>query len=357
MKRLVLWALLLSTHQLGIAQSIPDTLKVAFTQAPPFIIEENGSLAGINIWLWEKVAQELDITYEMQPMGFQEMIEALYEGSIDVSINPLTITSERSKHIHFTHSYYASNSTVVVVDDSSFQKLLQFLNSFFNLNFWRGFSALLFLIVLFGIAIWYFERHQNPDQFRSSWKGIWDGLWWSVVTMTTVGYGDKAPRSKAGKVIALIWMFSGLLFISGLTASVASTLTINQLQSNPEGFVEYKSSPVGCIENSSTSEFLRTKFFNDIQSYENVTAGLDALMDREVDAFLYDEPILRYRIDQEEKFQHLRILPFEFDLQLYAFGLPDDQTELRDILSQKILEITESVEWQIVLNEYNLSEI
>jgi ABC-type amino acid transport substrate-binding protein len=175
--------------------------------------------------------------------------------------------------------------------------------------------------------------------------------------MTTVGYGDKAPRSKAGKVIALIWMFSGLLFISGLTASVASTLTINQLQSNPEGFVEYKSSPVGCIENSSTSEFLRTKFFNDIRSYENVTAGLDALMDREVDAFLYDEPILRYRIDQEEKFQHLRILPFEFDLQLYAFGLPDDQTELRDILSQKILEITESVEWQIVLNEYNLSEI
>jgi ABC-type amino acid transport substrate-binding protein len=143
MKRLVLWALLLSTHQLGIAQSIPDTLKVAFTQAPPFIIEENGSLAGINIWLWEKVAQELDITYEMQPMGFQEMIEALYEGSIDVSINPLTITSERSKHIHFTHSYYASNSTVVVVDDSSFQKLLQFLNSFFNLNFWRGFSAFL----------------------------------------------------------------------------------------------------------------------------------------------------------------------------------------------------------------------
>ncbi|MEM1324339.1 MAG: transporter substrate-binding domain-containing protein [Bacteroidota bacterium] len=357
MKNFLLVALLLCTHQWSTAQSIPDTLKVAFTQAPPFIIEADGKLEGINIWLWNKVAQELDIIYELQPMGFREMLEALYDGSIDVSINPLTITSERNKKMNFTHSYYASHSTVVVAKTSSFQQITQFLRSFFNLNFLKGMSILLFIISLFGVAIWSAERRANPQDFRSGWKGIWDGLWWSVVTMTTVGYGDKSPKSRMGKFIALIWMFSGLLFISGLTASVASMLTVDQLKSNPEGFIEYKDAAVGCIKNSSTSEFLEALFFNNIQPYNNVTAGLDALVNQEIDAFLYDEPILKYRIHQNLKFQRLRVLPFQFDLQFYAFGLPEDRLELRDKISQKILEIMESMEWKMVLKEYDLSEI
>jgi len=314
-------------------------------------------LEGINIWLWEQVARELDLPYEIEQMRFPAMLEALKDGSIDVSINPLTITSERSKKMIFTHSYYASNSTVVVLDSSPFQKLMQFFASLFNLNFLKGLFALLFIVSLFGIAIWHFEKKENPQEFRSGWKGIWDGLWWSVVTMTTVGYGDKSPKSRAGKMIALIWMFSGLLFISGLTASVASLLTIDQLKSNPEGFVEYKNAAVGCIANSSTSEFLKERFFKDVHTYETVSAGLTHLKEREIEAFLYDEPILKYRIKQDVNFQDLRLLPFKFDLQFYAFGLPNDRRELKDAISQKILEITESMEWKVILNEYGLSEI
>ena len=135
MKKLLLLAFLLCMHQSVFALSISDTLKVAFTPAPPFIIEDDGSLEGINIWLWKKIAEELNISYDIQRMSFSKMLDALSDGSIDISINPLTITSERSKRMSFTHSYYASNSTVVVVESSFFQQLIQFLTSFFSFNF------------------------------------------------------------------------------------------------------------------------------------------------------------------------------------------------------------------------------
>ena len=340
------------------AQTKQDTLIVAYTQAPPFIIDTDHSLEGINIWLWEKTAKELGLNYQLQKMEFTAMLEALSDSSVHLSINPLTITSERSKTMDFTHSFFASNSTVVVRNTSYLERVKQFLQAFFNLNFLSGFFVLVINIFLFGLVAWYFERSVNPEQFRPGWRGIWDGLWWSVVTMTTVGYGDKSPKSRGGKMIALVWMFSGLLFISGLTASVASSLTINQLKSNPEGFNEFKERPVGCITNSSTNEFLRTHFFNDIQLYTSLTEGLDDLSRNKIDAFLYDEPILKYRIQQNEGYSsNLRLLPTKFDLQFYAFGLAKGQDELRETISQKILEITESLEWRIILNEYKLSEI
>jgi voltage-gated potassium channel len=51
---------------------------------------------------------------------------------------------------------------------------------------------------------------------------LWDGVWWSVVTVTTVGYGDLYPKSVGGRLIGMALMFVGIGFLSLLTAAVAS---------------------------------------------------------------------------------------------------------------------------------------
>jgi voltage-gated potassium channel Kch len=64
------------------------------------------------------------------------------------------------------------------------------------------------LLTVTGALIWLAERRHNEEQFRRDpAAGIGNGIWWSAVTMTTVGYGDKAPVTLAGRVIALVWMF------------------------------------------------------------------------------------------------------------------------------------------------------
>jgi voltage-gated potassium channel len=51
---------------------------------------------------------------------------------------------------------------------------------------------------------------------------LWDGIWWAVVTVTTVGYGDLYPKSVGGRLIGMGLMFVGIAFLSLLTAAIAS---------------------------------------------------------------------------------------------------------------------------------------
>lgn len=52
--------------------------------------------------------------------------------------------------------------------------------------------------------------------------GFWGGLWWAVVTVTTVGYGDISPTTAAGRILAVVLMLCGLGLISTLAASISS---------------------------------------------------------------------------------------------------------------------------------------
>ena len=338
------------------AQVQKDTLLVGYTPASPFIIDENDQLDGISVWLWKHCANELNLTYRLVPMNFREMLDAVKTGDIDVSINPLTITSSRLENMDFTHSFFASHSVLVKGHLSHFGRLKRFFGSFLSFGFLSGFLALIFIIALFGFLEWYFERRVNPQHFRKGWKGMWDGMWWSVVTMTTVGYGDKTPKSRGGKVVALIWMFSGLLFISGLTASVASTLTVDRLIDNSSEVKDFKDKPVGTVAHSSSEHFLKHQFFRDLHLFSSLTNGLDALNLHTIDAFIYDEPIVRYQMLHDSKYANLDVLPHKFNVQFYAFALPKKHRILRDMLSKEIVGITEHSEWQEVLSEFGCGE-
>lgn len=72
----------------------------------------------------------------------------------------------------------------------------------------------LFIVVIAGAA----EATVDRKEFPSFWRGIW----WAVVTVTTVGYGDITPKTVQGRIVAVVVMLFGIGFLSVLTATIAS---------------------------------------------------------------------------------------------------------------------------------------
>jgi len=64
-----------------------------------------------------------------------------------------------------------------------------------------------------------------------------DGLWWSVVTLTTVGYGDISPTTVAGRVTAVALMIVGIGLVGTVTASVATYFISPKAQASPVEYV------------------------------------------------------------------------------------------------------------------------
>jgi len=83
-------------------------------------------------------------------------------------------------------------------------------------------TVLMYLIfsIIFGtVGIMLFEKGHN-DGFVH----ITDGLWWCIVTITTVGYGDISPVTIPGKLVAICIMFIGLAFYASLTGVISEAL-------------------------------------------------------------------------------------------------------------------------------------
>ncbi|OZG59562.1 amino acid ABC transporter substrate-binding protein [Bifidobacterium lemurum] len=101
------------------ASDSDTTLIVATdTSFVPFEFKEGDSYTGFDIDLWDAIADDLGIEYELQPMDFNGILPALQTGQVDAALAGITITDERKQAIDFSDGYYDSGFSVMVAADS-----------------------------------------------------------------------------------------------------------------------------------------------------------------------------------------------------------------------------------------------
>ena len=330
-----------------------NKLTIGLRESPPFIINKNNNYSGLSIDLWEKIAGDLDIKYEYRYYyDLGQLIDAIAEGEVALSINPMTVTSERLQRFSFSQPYFISNLAIAVhVKESA--HLMTFLKNFFSRQFLEVVILLFLIIFIFGVILWLVERRKNPEHFGKGIRGVGDGIWWSAVTMTTVGYGDKAPITGIGRIISIVWMFTAVIIISGFTASISAALTYNKFQTSISNIHDLRNVSVGTVKNSSSAEFLddhRIKF----RKFETLDMALEELNIGKLKAVVYDKPLLTYLINKKGYDEEIEIITSEKNPVYFSFSSSNDS--LLKELNPLLIDFIESSEWDKILIKYSLRE-
>jgi glutamine transport system substrate-binding protein len=105
----------------GTASRADDLVVATDTAFVPFEFKQGDKYVGFDIDLWDAIAQDIGVTYTLQPMDFNGIIPALQTGQVDVALAGITIKDERKKVIDFSDGYYASGFLLMVPADSDIE--------------------------------------------------------------------------------------------------------------------------------------------------------------------------------------------------------------------------------------------
>jgi polar amino acid transport system substrate-binding protein len=326
------------------------TLIVGTTEVPPFAMKNNeGTWTGVSIDLWRQIAAELSLPFEFQERDLKGLLDGVVDGSLDIAAAALSITAEREEICDFSHPYYVSGLGIAIASKhkAPWRVVLIKLFSGHHLKVMIGLCVLLLAL---GTLMWWFERKRNPEQFGGGTAaGIGSGFWWSAVTMTTVGYGDKAPITFGGRVVAFVWMLIAIIIVSVFTATITSTLTVAHLDVPVKGPQDLPKVRVGAIADTNGEIYLQDHLIS-YTSYKTAVEGLGAIEAGLIEALVYDAPILRYLIHHE--FQGgLEVLPHTFYRDDYGIALPKGSS-LRKPINVVLLAKIQGREWQDNLHRY-----
>lgn len=152
------------------------------------------------------------IDYVIRLVISQEKITFLKNNVLDlIAIIPFTSLFKIFRVLKILKAFKALKFLKLARLSAYFARFYKRVRFFFDIN---GLKYMVFVsvscIITGGIVIHFVEG-----------MSFWDGIWWSFVTATTVGYGDISPTTPAGRVIAAILMIVGI----GLIGSLTSTLT------------------------------------------------------------------------------------------------------------------------------------
>ncbi len=342
-----------TTHlqaQTAVASAKKDTLIVGVAGSEPFVFQSDPVDRGIAVEIWEDLAAEKDWNYTYKPFEtVNAALQSLTKGELDLVVGPISITSKRLEYMKFSQPFYNSSLTIASRHDKL--DIWQRLKPLFSMKLLIAISIFLVILALVGTLLWYAERKQSPDQFP--WDpvhGIANGMWLAIVTMSTTGYGDKAPVTLWGRIIAGSWMVISLIFATSMVAGIASTLTLSSLGSSTISTIEQLSGRKAATIADSPSEAFLKEYHVKVVGVSNLHDAVAKLKSKEVDAVVYDRPQLLYFL-KNNRDEDLHIAKAEYYKLGYGFAFPLNTTLTYDV-NRGLLELAEDQKVTEIVEDY-----
>ena len=328
-------------------------LRVVTKVVEPFVIKDGERLTGASIDLWKEIALITEAPFEfIEVETVTEQLEAVANGEADIAIAAISMTPEREILIDFSYPYFRSGLQIMTKSQQG-KILFAWLSVILSTQFLAAIAVLLITMFLIGHLVWLVERKDNPDFPQTYWRGIWEGLWWSAVTITTVGYGDKTTKHHLGRVLAIFWMFAGIFLIANFTAVVSSQLTVNELKSSISGVEDLPGKRVATVTGTTSASYLKD-FGIPFQGVTVIEEAYELLKNDQVDAIVYDAPVLQYYAATAGK-GRLIVVGDPFKRETYGIAFPPNSPHEEEI-NKALLEISRNGTGDEIYRRWYISE-
>lgn len=321
-------------------------LTIAVSEFDPFVIrQQDGSLRGLTIDLFDRILSDNSWKGEYRLMSFKEMLTAVKGGRVDMAASAISITREREQEMDFSMPYYDSGLMIVTPKGASFSFL-----SFGVISSPRvqiTFALFFGFLLLSAVLLWWTERKQEGDISEKFFPGCFEALWLALATVSTVGYGDKAPKKWTGRFVAMIIMFLGIGFYGIIIAEVSSILTVEREGAAISGIEDLKGKTVATKAGTTSQEQLEPGG-SMVLAFETIEEAYESLLKGKADAVFYDRPsVLRFAA----KHPDFEVVAKVYHPQYYGIALPKNSS-LREAVNRSLLRLRESGEWKALQDKY-----
>jgi polar amino acid transport system substrate-binding protein len=326
------------------------TFKVATRLVSPFVTEENGELGGFSIELWKNIAQELNIKSEFNKTNnVTDLLDSVKSKQADVGIAAISVTAQREQDFDFSQPIFDSGLQILVRSQGHQSSIGRLVDSLFTPAFFQLLGIMLLIVLIPAHIIWLVERNHKGGFLENSnyFPGIFKACWWAAATLAT--QAEEMPKSAFGRVMAVIWMFISVVFIAYFTATVTTSLTVEQLQSNIKSPQDLPGKRVATIAGSTSANYLKQQKIES-KEFKQIDEAFTALNSSDVDAVVFDAPILLYYAAHNGKGK-VQVVGSIFRKESYAIALPNG-SPYRKAINNALLSLQEKGTYQEIYDRW-----
>lgn len=324
-------------------------IQVGLVAFPPLVVDlGHDQWGGVSVEVWREITRQLRWKYTFVHFdNHQQLIQALESGAVDLAVPSIPVSALAPNDIDFSQPFFASQYAVAI--SPRFWRVTWFnsLQALWNAGLAELALVMLGLLVSGGAMIYICERRENPGEFGGSFlEGLGHGIWWSAVTMTTVGYGDKSPRTFAGRVVAFVWMFLGFILLSIFVSALVSNIS-SQNRSGATLDRQMHHMKMGVIKDSPAAQFLANREIA-AQTFSTLPDLGLAFARGQVDAVFADTAHLQHADWSRVGFRPV-IIPQSAGGNWYSFAMKYG-SPLASPLNRQILDFIETQKWSEIVS-------
>jgi ABC-type amino acid transport substrate-binding protein len=264
-------------------------IRVGIKPLDPFVNREGDHYRGFSIDLWNEIArrngwQTSYIWHEDLP----SLLSDVQNSAVDAAISGITITKDREAVLDFSYPMFSAGLEVMTTRTGPTSFTSQ-ITSVLTAGVGRYLLALLVALVAAGHIIWLATRRRTRLSYL---PGLGLGIYKAAGLGLVGDYGVAEPERPLARAAAVIWTIIGMSFVSLFTATLASQLTVHQIQNNITGVQDLKTATVATITGSSAEAYLREHGigYTGLPSINDAYRQLD---DGQIEAIVFDAPVLQ----------------------------------------------------------------